>query len=237
MYFYKKVEIDIFFKYSNFGQGESTLTYIEMQTVLLQIEVVLNSRPLCELYDNDYEDPLTPNHLLFGGKLPQCNTYEGTNSKNINGKQRVRYIETLIDHFWHRWRKEYCVSLRNFQRMCRKKNNLIPKENDVVIIYQEKVPRQNWRLGKIISLVPSKDGDIRAAKVLVGKTRRIIERPVNKLYPIEFSVENTDVEPTKKNNIYENNDNEMTFQGNQRKSKSKRAAAIMAELKRKYMKI
>ena len=25
MYFYKKVEIDIFFKYSDFGQGESTL--------------------------------------------------------------------------------------------------------------------------------------------------------------------------------------------------------------------
>ena len=26
MYFYKKVEIDIFFKYSDFGQGESTLS-------------------------------------------------------------------------------------------------------------------------------------------------------------------------------------------------------------------
>ena len=26
MYFYKKVEINIFFKYSDFGQGESTLT-------------------------------------------------------------------------------------------------------------------------------------------------------------------------------------------------------------------
>ena len=76
--------------------GQARLTYIEMQTVLLEIEVVLNSRPLCELYDNDYEDPLTPNHLLFGRKVPQCNTYEGTNSKNINGKQRVRYVETLL---------------------------------------------------------------------------------------------------------------------------------------------
>ena len=26
MYFYKKVEIDIFFEYSDFGQGESTLS-------------------------------------------------------------------------------------------------------------------------------------------------------------------------------------------------------------------
>ena len=133
-------------------------------------------------------------------------------------------------------KRRLCINLREISYIL----NLIPKENDVELFTRrEKVPRQNWRLGKIISLIPSKHGDIRAAKVLVGKTRRIIERPVNKLYPIEISVENTDVEPIKENNIkqYENNDNEMTFQGNQRKSKSKRAAAIMAELKRKYMNI
>ena len=60
----------------------------------------------------------------------------------------------------------------------------------------------------MILLIPSKDGDIRVAKVVVGKTRQIIERAVNKLYLIEFSVENTNVEPIKKNNIKQckNND-------------------------------
>ena len=116
--------------------------------------------------------------------------------------------------------------MRNFQKAYQKKNDLIPKENDVVIIYEDKVPRQNWRLGKIISLIPS--------KVIVGKTRRIIDRPINKLYPIEFSDENMTKEvPTEKNDItqYENKDSDM-LQGNPRKSK--RGAAIMADLKRKY---
>ena len=115
--------------------GQAHLTYIEMQTVLLQIELVLNSRPLCELYDNDYEDPT----IYYSVGNYHNATYEGISNNYINGKQRVRYIET-IDHFWHRWRKEYCVSLRNFQRVYRKKNNLIPMENDVVIIYEDKVP-------------------------------------------------------------------------------------------------
>ena len=46
--------------------------------------------------------------------------------------------------------------------------------NDVVIIYEDKAPRKKWRLGKIISVIPSKDVHIRAAQV--GKTRRIINR-------------------------------------------------------------
>ena len=46
------------------------------------------------------------------------------------------------------------------------------------------------RIWRLILLIPSKDGHIRAAQVVVGKTRRIINRTINKLYPIEFSKEN-----------------------------------------------
>ena len=52
------------------------------------------------------------------------------------------------------------------------RTNVNPSVNDVVIIYEDKAPRQNWRLGKMISLIP-------------------INKPINnKLYPIEFSKEN-----------------------------------------------
>ena len=36
MYFYKKVEIDIFFKYSDFGQGESTLKWLKLDKNVLK---------------------------------------------------------------------------------------------------------------------------------------------------------------------------------------------------------
>ena len=37
--------------------GSSMLTVLEMQPVLLEIEFILNSRPLCPLYDDDFEEP------------------------------------------------------------------------------------------------------------------------------------------------------------------------------------
>ena len=66
---------------------------------------------------------------------------------------------------------------------------MVPETDDVVLIFEEKTPRQNWCLGRIIELLPSRDGEIRGAKVLIGKSKQVVERPVNKLYPIEFASE------------------------------------------------
>ena len=44
------------------------LNYVELQTFILEIEVILNNRPLCADYHEDTED-LTPNQLVFGRYL------------------------------------------------------------------------------------------------------------------------------------------------------------------------
>ena len=46
--------------------GCNCLTLTEMQTLFFEIEHILNSRPLTALFDNDNEQILTPNHLLYG---------------------------------------------------------------------------------------------------------------------------------------------------------------------------
>ena len=40
-------------------------------------------------------------------------------------------------------------------------------------------------LGKIVDLRPSQDGQIRGARALFGKSRNTVDRPVNRLYPLE----------------------------------------------------
>ena len=40
------------------------------------------------------------------------------------------------------------------------------KKNDIVIIYDEIVSRHLWRLGRIVDIIPSRDCNIRAAKIL-----------------------------------------------------------------------
>ena len=97
----------------------------------------------------------------------------------------MKYLETIVKHFWKRWKGEYVTSLREYQKTFKPKNQLLPPKEDIVLIYDDKLPRQHWLLGKIIDLIPSEDGQIRGAKVLIGKTKNVIERPVNRLYPLE----------------------------------------------------
>ena len=42
------------------------LSYEELQTVLFEIECILNNRPITYYYSTDIEPCLTPNHLLYG---------------------------------------------------------------------------------------------------------------------------------------------------------------------------
>ena len=49
--------------------GRRRLTYEELETVLIDVEAVLNSRPLTYLYANDTDTPITPSHLFCGRRL------------------------------------------------------------------------------------------------------------------------------------------------------------------------
>ena len=172
--------------------GKTTLTFLELQTVLIEVESILNSRPLCCLFDDDIEEPLTPNHLLFGRALPLHNVHSGDSEVVAKpSPRRARYIETVVNHYWERWRREYVLNLRNWKAKYKRTNALVPEVNDVVVVFEEKVPRQSWCIGRITETITSHDGQIRGAKVFIGKSKAVIERPVNKLYPIELASENT----------------------------------------------
>ena len=62
--------------------GRTTLDFYQLQTVIQEIELILNSRPLGVMYDNDMEQILTPNHLLFGRKLNLENVRSDFNLEN-----------------------------------------------------------------------------------------------------------------------------------------------------------
>ena len=102
--------------------------------------------------------------------------------------RRVHYLQTLIVHYWNRWRREYPSELRESHKL----TNVIPdrqiKLNEVVIIEETHVPRSRWKIGEVEELVTSKDGLNRGSKLrVIGKRGHyFIKRPVNKLYPIEI---------------------------------------------------
>lgn len=165
--------------------GIRTLTYIELQTLAAEIEMILNNRPIGADYDDDVEEVLTPNHLIFGRMLSTTGdqqlaaTFEA-HSDDLT--RRKRALNVMLDHFWERWRREYVTALREVQRVRNRGGEQI-KEGDVVLVFEEKVPRHRWRIAKVEKLLPSSDGQIRGAAVKIGKTGSLIQRPINKLYP------------------------------------------------------
>ena len=171
--------------------GKAKLTYEELLTVIAEVEGILNSRPLCHIYDDHIEDVLTPSHLLFGRRLltePAGYDHEiNSNSEDIC--KRARYVKTILNHFWRRWSIEYLTELRE-HHVCHKS---IPekqiKKGDVVIVHQDKLPRSQWKMGLILELYEGRDGYVRSCKLrTTSQTGRlvILNRPINKLYPLEI---------------------------------------------------
>ena len=123
-------------------------------------------------------------------------------------------MNKILNHFWERWSKEYLATTRDLQKVNANKGVLDIKVDDIVLTAQDKMPRQFWRLGRVLKVFTSRDYKVRATEVKVGKTEHIIRRPVNKLYRLNL---NPHEEPK-------------PYGGN---LKPKRNAAVIGEFKRR----
>ena len=164
------------------------VTSEEFYTVLTEVELTLNTRPLTYTSDTLLEDdPLTPSHLLCGYNLQGLPIPEEfldedlpCSSKPILS-QRQRRLIRLIDKFWSQWKTQYLVSLRQKWNTPHAPRIAL---GDVVLVETDG-PRLSWKLGIITSLHPSSDGVTRSVTV---KTKwGEITRAVVHLCPLEIS--------------------------------------------------
>ena len=84
--------------------------------------------------------------------------------------------------------ERYLATIRDLEKVKANKGVIDIKVDDIVLIAQDKMPRQFWRLGRVLKVFTSRDNKVRAAEVKVGKTEHIIRRPVNKLYPLNLNL-------------------------------------------------
>ena len=94
--------------------GHTRLSYDELLTVLVEVEMVLNSRTLTVVSAEDTKEPLTPSHLIVCRWLrdvldPQCPEPEEFEVDCDIVTKRARYLSRIIDQFWQSWRKDYLV--------------------------------------------------------------------------------------------------------------------------------
>ena len=96
--------------------GSKRLTYEELLTVLVEVEVVINNRPLTYIEEDDTDAPVTPSHLFCGRPIKTTADRGEEDIVMIDQRNdlttRVRQMEEVVDHFWRRWRREYLIVLR-----------------------------------------------------------------------------------------------------------------------------
>ena len=124
------------------------------------------------MHDDELEEPLTPNHLLYERQLYFKNYNDSVEDGVFDSHKRMEYLETVLNHFWNRWRSECIPSLLEYQKLYKRQNQIIPSIGNIVNIYDDKVPRYKWLLGRIYDVIIGKDGTIRGTKLFVRKTKK-----------------------------------------------------------------
>ena len=148
-----------------------------IRTVLLEVEGILNSKPLGYVSSSLTDlDPVTPNSLLMGrpdGSLPQI-VYPET---ELLSRRRWRHSQVLADHFWSSFLRNYLPSLQTRQKWHSTPADLA--KGSVVMLVDPQLPRALWPIGQVIRVHPSADGHVRSADVRIGD--RDYTRPVARL--------------------------------------------------------
>ncbi|GFW26466.1 integrase catalytic domain-containing protein [Trichonephila clavipes] len=131
------------------------LTYEELLTVTVQIEGILNSRPLCPLSNNDDDfQVLTPAHFLINRSLNSLEEPNLTKCKESNLKKWQK-ITKIVQLMWKFWSRDYLNQLQQRGKWMFEKNNV--KIGDLVLIIEENLPTYKWALGRIVELYYGED--------------------------------------------------------------------------------
>ncbi|KAL7726014.1 hypothetical protein ACLKA6_005762 [Drosophila palustris] len=163
--------------------GGVILATDELQTVVVEVEAVLNSRPIVadSTNPNDVE-AITPAHLLVGrtlATLPPASVHLEDDSK-LCYLRRWRLVSAVKERFWASWSRDYLLGLQQKHRWTREEQNL--EVDAVVLIHEDNVPSQNWLLGVVTDVVKGADGKVRVA--VVRTKSGIYKRAIHRLAPL-----------------------------------------------------
>lgn len=160
--------------------GNYSIFFFDFQTLLIRIESILNSRPLFPLSSSpDDLTSLTPAHFLIG-KSSMTVPEPAIPDVAENRLSNYQLLQKMYEHFWNRWSHEYISELQERQRWKQNQGNL--EIGQLVLVKDNNLPPTKWRMGRVVDLLPGKDGVKRVASVKTADG--LISRAVVRLCPL-----------------------------------------------------
>lgn len=160
--------------------GDSLFTFEELNTFTIEIEGILNSRPITSI-SSDPNDllVLSPAHYLTGKPLSTLPEYD-LRTVSANRLSTWQHISKVRQDFWARWSLEYLNELQIRHKWNKDEPNL--NQGDAVLIKDKALPCTQWALGRITMLHPGNDGVVRVATIRTAAGE--IKRSVKSLCPL-----------------------------------------------------
>ena len=168
--------------------GRARLTHEELETVLAEVEAVINSRPITFIYSKPAEGSiLTPAHFLVGKRLTTLpdGAITAVQAGRDELTRRFEFRTKLINGFWSRWKREYLLQLKSAHTVNQPKKVQFVSVGDVVLLGEEKLPRQQWKTARVQELVQGRDGRCRSV-ILKTPNGNVLRSAVQQLYPLEI---------------------------------------------------
>lgn len=166
-------------------QGQ-TLYKTKFETLLVEVEAIVNSRPLATVSgDNDDPLPITPSQLISGHvlrQLPHVKVPPRLAPKKETPTLRWRVRLHNRKRFFELYRKDYLLTLQTTQKWHEACRDL--REGDVVhVADDDKKSKATWPLARVTQVLRGRDGKVR--NVVLQTSSGIIRRPVQRLVKLE----------------------------------------------------
>ncbi|XP_038153297.1 uncharacterized protein LOC119791326 [Cyprinodon tularosa] len=159
----------------------SRLTHEVLTTFMAEVMAIVNNRPLVPV-SMDAQDPfiLTPATLLTQKSNPHPIPPGKFDDKDMYRRQ-WRQVQSLANTFWDRWRKQYLSTLQSRRKWASSRPNITP--GSVVLMRDCQSNRNDWPLGVITQVFPSKDGRVRKVEVKINGRdgMKLFLRPVTEV--------------------------------------------------------
>ncbi|KHJ86132.1 hypothetical protein OESDEN_14127 [Oesophagostomum dentatum] len=178
----------------------------QLQTLVTEIEAVLNSRPL-----TSYRDISNAPHILkpidfispeVQLQLPPLDN-SAPNVSNHNLGDWYKETIKVLDRFWEIWYRDYlsAIAERHQSRIRQGRSSpRTPQVSDVVLVADKNVPRGQWHLGVITEVRSDKNGIPRSAVVRMSNGK-LLSRSLNHLYPLEITAADQSTRPQRRTSL------------------------------------
>uniref|UniRef100_A0A7I5EC00 Integrase catalytic domain-containing protein n=1 Tax=Haemonchus contortus TaxID=6289 RepID=A0A7I5EC00_HAECO len=180
-----------------------------LETLLVEIEGTINSRPLTYQEEKWDDTPILrpidfiQRDLVIGypfetiGDEGADDEYHPSEKAVVLKTRRqaedaLRKSHQLTERFWTIWSQQYLTGLRDSHKLRIDNKRSSPKSPEVghvVLIAEAVLPRNSWRIGRITKINYSPKGVVREAELRMPNGRTI-RRPVNLLVPLEIGDSN-----------------------------------------------